>query len=283
MAYIEIEHLNFHYTDSEERAIPVLQDLNLSIEKGSFVAILGRNGSGKSTLAKLLNLILEPDSGTIRVGDILFRDTLSQEELLEVRKSVGMVFQNPDNQLVATIVEEDVAFGPENLGLPPQEIRRRVDEALATVGMTEYARHAPHKLSGGQKQRIAIAGILAMMPECILFDESTAMLDPLGRSEVMDTIEKLNKEKGITVLTITHNMEEAVRADRVIVLDHGKIVEDGSPREVFSHVDSMHQLGLAVPQVSELFRQLQKEGIALPDGIIEENQAVEALKAYLNQ
>ncbi|MGM9636649.1 MAG: energy-coupling factor transporter ATPase [Eubacteriales bacterium] len=283
MPYIEIKDLYFHYTDDDDMPIPVLDGINLSIEKGSFVAILGRNGSGKSTLAKLLNLILEPSSGSVTIGGHTIRPDMSDEEILAVRKSVGMVFQNPDNQLVATVVEEDVAFGPENLGLPSEEIRRRVDDALAAVGMTEYARHAPHKLSGGQKQRIAIAGILAMMPECILFDESTAMLDPMGRAEVMKTIEMLNREKGITVLTITHNMEEAVLADRVLVLDQGKIVLDGSPKEVFSRVETLHALGLAVPQVTELFYSLRKSGIQLPDDVLDEENAVETLCKILKE
>ncbi|MGM9681772.1 MAG: energy-coupling factor transporter ATPase [Eubacteriales bacterium] len=277
MPYIEIKDLYFHYTDENELPIPVLEGINLSIEKGSFVAILGRNGSGKSTLAKLLNLILEPSSGSITIGGRPITSDMTDEEILAVRKSVGMVFQNPDNQLVATVVEEDVAFGPENLGLPSDEIRRRVDDALAAVGMTEYARHAPHKLSGGQKQRVAIAGILAMMPECILFDESTAMLDPMGRAEVMKTIEMLNREKGITVLTITHNMEEAVLADRVLVLDQGKIVLDGTPKEIFSRVEALHALGLAVPQVTELFYSLRKSGVRLPDGILDEEGAAEII------
>lgn len=277
MPYIEIKDLYFHYTDENDMPIPVLEGINLSIEKGSFVAILGRNGSGKSTLAKLLNLILEPSSGSITIGGRPITSDMTDEEILAVRKSVGMVFQNPDNQLVATVVEEDVAFGPENLGLPSDEIRHRVDDALTAVGMTEYARHAPHKLSGGQKQRVAIAGILAMMPECILFDESTAMLDPMGRAEVMRTIEMLNREKGITVLTITHNMEEAVLADRVLVLDRGKIVLDGTPKEIFSRVEDLHALGLAVPQVTELFYSLRKSGVRLPDGILEEESAAEII------
>lgn len=283
MPYIEIKDLYFHYTDENELPIPVLEGINLSIEKGAFVAILGRNGSGKSTLAKLLNLILEPSSGSITIGGRPITSDMTDEEILAVRKSVGMVFQNPDNQLVATVVEEDVAFGPENLGLPSDEIRRRVDDALASVGMTEYARHAPHKLSGGQKQRIAIAGILAMMPECILFDESTAMLDPMGRAEVMKTIEMLNREKGITVLTITHNMEEAVLADRVLVLDQGKIVLDGTPKAVFSQVEKLHALGLAVPQVTELFYALRKSGIQLPNDILDEESAVEEICKILKE
>lgn len=283
MSYIEIKDLSFHYTDDDEMPIPVLEGINLSIEKGSFIAILGRNGSGKSTLAKLLNLILEPSSGSIIIGDKPITSDMSDEEILAVRKSVGMVFQNPDNQLVATVVEEDVAFGPENLGLPSEEIRRRVDDALAAVGMTEYARHAPHKLSGGQKQRIAIAGILAMMPECILFDESTAMLDPMGRAEVMKTIEMLNREKGITVLTITHNMEEAVLADRVLVLDQGKIVLDGTPKEVFSRVETLHALGLTVPQVTELFYSLRGSRVRLPDDVLDEDRAVEEVCKILKE
>lgn len=281
MAYIDIKDLYFHYADDDDTPIPVLEDINLSIEEGSFVAILGRNGSGKSTLAKLLSVILEPSSGSITVGGHSLRPDMTEEEVLEIRKTVGMVFQNPDNQLVATVVEEDVAFGPENLGVPTDEIRKRVDDALSAVGMTEYARHAPHKLSGGQKQRIAIAGILAMLPKCIIFDESTAMLDPMGRAEVMKTIGMLNREKGITVLTITHNMEEAVLADRVLVLDRGKIVMDGSPTEVFSKVEKLHALGLAVPQATELFYLLQKAGIDLSADVLDEDRAVAELTKIL--
>ena len=283
MAYIETENLSFSYEDDEGNPIPVLHDINLKIEKGEYLAILGRNGPGKSTLAKLLNLILEPSSGKITVNGTEFSPEMSEEDILKVRKSVGMVFQNPDNQLVATVVEEDVAFGPENLGLDPKEIRKRVDEALETVGMSEYATYAPHKLSGGQKQRIAIAGILAMMPDCIIFDESTAMLDPSGRKDVVNTFEKLNRERGITVITITHNMEEAVRADRIIVISDGTVAADDTPKNVFSNVQFMKSLGLSVPQVSELFYELKQQGFDLPDDIIDEEEGVDALLKLKNK
>lgn len=276
MPFIEAKHVNFDY-DGEEKPVPVLHDLSLSFEKGEFIAILGKNGSGKSTFAKLLNLILEATEGEILIDGTPVRSDMTEQEILALRRRVGMVFQNPDNQLVATIVEEDVAFGPENLGVPPEEIRKRVDDALATVGMTEYARHAPHKLSGGQKQRIAIAGVIAMLPDCILFDESTAMLDPRGRADVMDTIEKLNREQGITVLCITHNMDEAVRADRVIVIDDGRVCMDASPRSVFSQTEKMQQLGLSVPQVTELAARLHLSGAPLTV-----DEGVSAVEAYLN-
>ncbi len=262
MSFIETKNLSFTYTDEDDPQ-PVLHEVSLSFEKGEFVAILGRNGSGKSTFAKLLNLVLEATDGTITIDGKAVHAELSEEEIIALRKNVGMVFQNPDNQLVATVVEEDVAFGPENLGIEPAEIRRRVDEALEIVDMTAYARHAPHKLSGGQKQRIAIAGVIAMLPDCILFDESTAMLDPRGRAEVMATIEKLNRERGITVLLITHNMDEAVRADRVVVIDEGRVRMDGTPREVFTKVDELFALGLAVPQATELAARLELSDIPL--------------------
>lgn len=276
--FIEIKNLNFSYPgDSENPSVPVLHDINLEINKGEFVAVLGRNGSGKSTLAKLLNLILIPTSGTVKVGGKLLSENMSEEEIIEIRKLIGMVFQNPDNQLVATVVEEDIAFGPENLGVAPEEIRKRVDEALDIVGMTEFAKHSPHQLSGGQKQRIAIAGMIAIMPECIVFDESTAMLDPKGRKEVMDTIETLNRDKGITVITITHNMEEAVRADKVVVIDRGRIVKQGSPKEVFSRPEELWGLGLSVPQVTELFDMLRCLGANLPEGVISEEEGARLL------
>ena len=283
MAYIETENLCFSYEDENGNPIPVIHNINLKIEKGEYVAVLGRNGSGKSTLAKLLNLILEPSSGKITVNGIEFSKDMNDEDVLNVRKSVGMVFQNPDNQLVATIVEEDVAFGPENLGIPPEEIRIRVDNALKTVGMTDYAGHAPHKLSGGQKQRVAIAGILAMMPDCIIFDESTSMLDPSGRKDVLNTIEYLNRERGITVITITHIMEEAVKADRIIVINDGKIVADDTPKNVFSNVEYMKSLGLSVPQVSELFYELEKKGISVPRSVISEDEGVEYLSDLISK
>lgn len=277
MPFIETNDLSFTYTD-EVNPQPVLHDVTLSFEKGEFVAILGRNGSGKSTFAKLLNLVLEASGGRIEIDGKPVHAELSEEEIIDLRKKVGMVFQNPDNQLVATIVEEDVAFGPENLGIDPAEIRRRVDEALATVDMTEYARHAPHKLSGGQKQRIAIAGVIAMLPECILFDESTAMLDPRGRAEVMATIEELNRKKGITTLLITHNMDEAVRADRVVVIDNGRVRMDGTPREVFAHTEELFALGLAVPQATELAAALGINEIPLtPD------EGADAVERWLHE
>lgn len=280
--YIEIKDLCFHYTDDDNNPIEVLKGLDLTIEKGSFTAILGRNGSGKSTLARLLSLILEPSSGEITVNGIKCSPEMTDEDIIKVRRSLGMVFQNPDNQLVATVVEEDVAFGPENLGIEPDEIRRRVESSLAAVGMTEYSRHAPSKLSGGQKQRIAIAGVIAMMPDCIIFDESTAMLDPLGRSDVMKIMQKLNHENGMTIITITHNMDEAILADRVIVLDDGRITLDGTPNEIFTKVDELHAMGLAVPQASELIHKLRLAGAKLPSGIISDTEAADAIAALLD-
>lgn len=262
--FIKIENLSYAYTEDDGRTVPVLHDISLDIRRGEYVAILGHNGSGKSTLAKLLNLILTPTSGKIIVdGMDVTSGELSEDDLYSLRHKVGMVFQNPDNQLVATVVEEDVAFGPENLGLPQEEIRRRVDDALATVGMTQYAHHEPHRLSGGQKQRIAIAGIIAMLPECMIFDESTAMLDPMGRKDVLATIEKLGREKGITVLTITHYMNEAAKADRLIVLDDGKILVQGTPSEVFAKPELLRRAGLDVPQCSSLIEGLKEKGFDL--------------------
>ncbi len=258
--FIEVKNLSFSY-DDENAHIPAIKKLDLNIDKGSFVAVLGHNGSGKSTLAKLLNMILSPSSGEIYIdGTLITRDDITDDDILSVRRKIGMVFQNPDNQLVATIVEEDIAFGPENLGIPSSEIRKRVDDALETVGMTEYKRHSPHQLSGGQKQRVAIAGIIAMMPECIVFDESTAMLDPAGRAEVMDTILKLNREQGITVLHITHYMNEALLADRVIVMNQGELILDGKPAEVFKNVETVRNAGLDVPQQYELIDELRRRG-----------------------
>ncbi|MBE6559844.1 MAG: energy-coupling factor transporter ATPase [Ruminococcaceae bacterium] len=262
-AIIKIENLSFAYPAEEgQQPHKALDNVNLEIEEGSFVAILGHNGSGKSTLAKMLSLVLMPDSGSVWLdGKNMSAEDITEEDILQARREVGMVFQNPDNQIVATVVEEDVAFGPENLGLPSEEIRRRVDEALAMVGMTKYARHAPHKLSGGQKQRIAIAGIIAMRRRCIIFDESTAMLDPVGRKEVMATIERLNREEGITVLHITHYMSEAVRADRVVVMDQGSIIMDGTPKEVFSQPEKLWEVRLDVPQTTELLYHMKKNGL----------------------
>jgi energy-coupling factor transport system ATP-binding protein len=244
------------------------------------VAVLGHNGSGKSTLAKHFNAILLPSSGTVYVGGI---DTKEEERLYDIRQTAGMVFQNPDNQLVATIVEEDVAFALENLGVPPEEIRRRVDESLKAVGMYDYREHAPHQLSGGQKQRIAIAGIIAMRPKCIVLDEPTAMLDPQGRREVLKTIRQLGSQFGITVVLITHYMDEAAQCDRVVVVDNGKIILDGGPRQVFSHVEQLKSVGLDVPQVTELAWLLRKDGYCLPDDILFEEECVQAIEKLLEE
>ena len=257
---IKIKDLVFEY-DTGETVTRAIDGISLEIERGSFVAVLGHNGSGKSTLARLLNGILVPTSGTILVDGI---DTSDEERIMDVRRCVGMVFQNPDNQIVANVVEDDVAFGPENLGVDPKEIRQRVDEALAAVGMTEYAGHAPHLLSGGQKQRVAIAGVIAMRPRCIVLDEPTAMLDPVGREDVINTVTALNKNYGITVILITHHMNETIGADRLIVMAGGKIVEDGPPREVFTHVDNMRKFGLTVPETTALLYELKNEGLDLP-------------------
>lgn len=262
--FIRIENLSYVYEEEDANASPVLKELSLRIEKGEFVAVLGHNGSGKSTLAKLLNTILLPTSGKIFVkGKDITDENMTDAELLELRKTVGMVFQNPDNQLVATVVEDDVAFGPENLGVPSRKIRERVDKVLGDVGMLEYAKHEPHRLSGGQKQRIAIAGVMAMLPECIIFDESTAMLDPLGRRDVMNAIEKLNREQGITVIMITHYMEEAARADRIVVLNDGALILDGTPSFVFEQENRLRECGLAIPQGTELVHRLRDAGISL--------------------
>lgn len=273
---IKIENLSFKYPDTDKDNKTNTQENNfavnnisLEINEGEFVAILGHNGSGKSTTAKLMNMILTPDSGKIYIGgkDITAPD-MKDEDVFEVRKNIGMVFQNPDNQIVATVVEEDVAFGPENLGLPSSEIRKRVDEALEIVNMTEYKRHAPHRLSGGQKQRVAIAGIIAMRPKCIIFDESTAMLDPLGRKEVMNTILRLNKEEKITVILITHYMNEATLADRVIVMRNGEIYLEGKPNDVFSQPEKLWKAGLEVPQSVELIHKLNQElNVKIPLGV----------------
>lgn len=264
--YIHTEHLSYTYpSDDEANPTPALRDVSLDIRRGEYVAVLGHNGSGKSTFAKLLNLMLEPTSGRLIVGgtDLSRSDSMSEEELFAHRRRVGMVFQNPDNQLVATIVEEDVAFGPENLGVPNPELRERVDNALKTVGMTEYARHEPHRLSGGQKQRVAIAGVIAMMPECVIFDESTAMLDPSGRREVLEMIRKLNREYGMTVLNITHYMNEAALADRVVVINDGSIYMDGTPDEIFAKRDELVRVGLEVPQCAEVIHRLRAMGIEI--------------------
>ena len=274
MSFIEVKNIVFSYEEGAE----ILKDFSLSIEKGSFVAILGHNGSGKSTLAKLLNGLNLPDSGKVLIDGI---DTADEEKAMDIRNKVGLVFQNPDNQIVATIVEEDVAFGPENLGLDRKEIRKRVDESLEAVGMLEYMRHEPHRLSGGQKQRVAIAGILAMQPECVVFDEPTAMLDPRGRKDVMSIIKKLNKEMGKTVVLITHYMDEATKADRVVVIDSGKIIADGKPKKVFNEVELLKNVGLDVPQPTELIYKLKKAGVAFDDGIIHADECVEAISKAL--
>ncbi len=280
---IKAEDLCFQYQDERAEA-PVLEHLNLEIEKGSFVAVLGHNGSGKSTLAKLINMILTPTLGKLSLfGQEIDEENMTEEDYFALRQRIGMVFQNPDNQLVATIVEEDVAFGPENIGVEPKEIRRRVDEALEIVGMSKFAKHSPHQLSGGQKQRVAIAGIIAMRPEIIIFDESTAMLDPRGRSDVLDTIEKLNHDFGTTILHITHYMEEAIRADRVIVIDEGRVLLDGTPREVFSSVETLKKIGLDVPQVTELMLELKKSGIALKNDALTVEESADAIEAYLKK
>ena len=286
---IKVEKLSFSYQDTENfssvvKDTPALSDVSFTIKEGEYVSVLGHNGSGKSTLAKLINLILTPTEGKLYVDGVdVTAENFSDDDVFSVRQKVGMVFQNPDNQLVATVVEEDVAFGPENLGLPREEIRRRVKEALSLVGMTEYSRHAPHKLSGGQKQRVAIAGIIAMRPKIIIFDESTAMLDPLGRHEVMNIMERLNREEKITVLNITHYMDEAARADRVIVINDGKITLDGTAKEVFSHVEKLHEIGLEAPQGRELIHSLCAEGIDIKSNALTENECTEALLNYLGK
>lgn len=272
---ISVERLAFSYSGAEDApVIPVFENLNLKIEEGSFVAILGTNGCGKSTLAKHFNSILLPTGGKVYVCGI---DTSDLDMLMNVRHNVGMVFQNPDNQIVANVVEEDVAFGPENLGIASPEIRRRVDRALQQVGMYHYREHAPHLLSGGQKQRIAIAGVIAMEPRCIVLDEPTAMLDPKGRLDVMDTIIRLNREKGITVVLITHHMDEAAQAERVVVLDKGIVAADGTPEAVFSRVELLHQIGLAAPDPVELCYKLREEGYNLPLDALDPEKCAQAL------
>lgn len=283
MNLIEFKNVDFSYfTDDDngnldENEIKVLEDFNLTVEKGSFVAILGHNGSGKSTIAKLTNGILFAKSGEVIVDGQTAKD---DDSIFDIRKKVGMVFQNPDNQIVSSIVEEDVAFGVENLGVPPEECRRRVDEALKTVGMYEYRTKAPNKLSGGQKQRVAVAGIIAMKPQCIVLDEPTAMLDPSGRREVMETVKKLNREEGITIVLITHYMDEAVQADRVVVVDGGKIRMDDTPQKVFARVDEIKSLGLDVPQSTELVYRL---GLKSDETILNADKCVEFLKSKLEE
>ena len=272
---ISVENLAYTYPGMDETpGVVVFEDMNLKVEEGTFVAILGTNGCGKSTLAKHFNSILLPTGGHVYVCGI---DTANVERILQVRRNVGMVFQNPDNQIVANVVEEDVAFGPENLGISSPEIRHRVNKALKQVGMYEYREHAPHLLSGGQKQRIAIAGVIAMEPKCIILDEPTAMLDPRGRREVVETIGRLNKEKGITVVLITHHMDEAAKADRVVVLHKGKVTADGTPEEVFAQVELLHSIGLAAPESVELCWELNKQGFSLPLDKLEPENCAQAL------
>ena len=272
---VKAEHLAYTYPGVDDTpGVAVFKDLNIDIEEGSFVAVLGGNGCGKSTLAKHFNAILLPCGGKVWVSGM---DTADENKLIAIRRNVGMVFQNPDNQIVANVVEEDVAFGPENLGISSAEIRRRVDQALQQVGMSKYANHAPHLRSGGQKQRIAIAGIIAMEPKCIVLDEPTAMLDPRGRSEVMETITKLNRQKRITVVLITHHMDEAAQAQRVVVMHQGTIAADGTPREVFSQVEMLHRIGLAAPETVELCYELNREGFDLPLDQLSEKECAQAL------
>ena len=276
MSLIEFHNVSFAYGAEEGgETVDVLENLNLNIEKGCFVAVLGHNGSGKSTIAKLTNGILFPQSGKVLVDGM---ETKPDDSIYDIRKKVGMVFQNPDNQIVASIVEEDVAFGVENLGIPPEECRRRVDDALKTVGMYELREKAPHKLSGGQKQRVAVAGIIAMRPQCIVLDEPTAMLDPSGRAEVMDTVKRLNREEGITIVLITHYMDEAVQADRVIVMDSGEIKMDDTPKNVFARVEEIKAMGLDVPQATEL---IYESGLTPPETILNTQECVDYIKSAL--
>lgn len=277
---IRFSSVSYRYESDDETQLPLaLDNINLEINKGEFIAVVGHNGSGKSTLAKLSNGILIPESGKIYVDGM---DTSEEENEYDIRQTVGVVFQNPDNQIVATIVEEDVAFGPENLGIEPDEIRKRVDDALKAVGMYEYRFHEPHKLSGGQKQRVAIAGIMAMRTKCIVLDESTAMLDPKGREEVLSAMQKLNKELGITVVLITHYMEEAALADRVIVMNRGKVVLDGTPKEVFAHEKTIEGANLELPDAAKLAHELRRHGVNLPEDILTPEEFVESITSIIS-
>ena len=280
MQIISAKNLSFQYEYVDQAPLIVLSDIDLEIEKGSFVALLGSNGSGKSTLAKQYNAMLLPTGGVVLVDGM---DTKDSDKVYEIRSRVGMVLQNPDNQLVSSVVEEDVAFGPENLGIAPAEIRERVEKALKAVGMIDYKDSSPHKLSGGQKQRVAIAGVLAMQPDCLMLDEPTAMLDPKGRREVMDTIRRLNEEQGMTVVLITHYMEEAALADRVVVLHKGNICMDGTPREIFSQVSALRELKLDVPQPTELAFSLREQGFSLPADILTAEELADAIMALLRK
>ena len=281
MSIIRTEDLKYEYKvleerdgEEKERTRRALKGLTLSVEPGEFLAILGRNGSGKSTLAKQINALLQPTGGTVWIEEMRTDDA---DRLWDIRSTAGMVFQNPDNQIVATVVEEDVGFGPENVGVPTEEIWERVEKSLKAVGMAAYAKSAPHRLSGGQKQRVAIAGVMAMKPRCIVFDESTAMLDPVGRREVLSTIRELNEQEHITVLLITHYMEEAALAGRILIMNHGSLMMDGTPREIFAQRDKLESLGLSVPQVTQLADLLREKGLALPAGICREEELAEAL------
>ena len=275
---ISAQDVRFSYVTAEGVAPIVLGGVSLDIEEGSFVAVLGHNGSGKSTLAKHMNAILLPTGGKVYVSGM---DTTEDQLLLDIRRTVGMVFQNPDNQIVANVVEEDVAFAPENLGVPSDEIRRRVDDALKAVGMYEYREHAPHLLSGGQKQRIAIAGVIAMQPRCIVLDEPTAMLDPIGRADVLRTIKTLNRERGVTVVLITHHMDEAAQADRLVVMAKGKVIADGTPKEVFQDVEGLKAVGLTVPDTTELLWELRQQGFPLPLDALSDEECAQALYQLL--
>ena len=279
-AILETKDLRFRYDEEEGPSPVVLDGVDLQIEEGTFVAVLGHNGSGKSTLAKHMNAILLPTGGKVYVDGM---DTADEEKLMDIRRTVGMVFQNPDNQIVANVVEEDVAFAPENLGVPPEEIRRRVDDALKAVGMYEYREHAPHLLSGGQKQRVAIAGVIAMQPRCIVLDEPTAMLDPIGRAEVLKTIKELNRTSGVTVVLITHHMDEAAQADRLVVMSKGKVIADGAPRQVFQRVEELKEVGLTVPETTELLWELRKAGLDVSLDALSDEECAQELYQLLNQ